>query len=290
MEVYGTPSRLAATQRLLKRRYMSKRSIEMEFDSRIDLFRKRIKDSEDFKVQENVFDTPTLMNLYSLASKGIIDFLGGSISTGKEANVFYSFGGGKDLALKIYRVSTSNFKAMQDYLQGDPRFGRIKGSKSSVVSAWAKKEFRNLKRSEEFGVPVPHPVSIRDNILVMELVGSKDRPAPPLKDVELDLQEAKRILAVITADIAKLFNQAKLIHADLSEFNILYDGEPVIIDMGQSVTLDHPMARKFLKRDVENMVKYFQKKYKIGSADAIWSNLAVFEEGHQSHRRKSIGD
>ncbi len=116
MEVHGTPSGLAATQRILKRHDMSKRSIEMEFDARIDLFRKRIKDSEDLKVLENVFDTPTLMNLYSLASKGIIDFLGGSISTGKEANVFYAFGGGKDLALKIYRVSTSNFRAMQDYL------------------------------------------------------------------------------------------------------------------------------------------------------------------------------
>src|SRR5512139_2459441 len=120
MEVHGTPSGLAATQRIPKRHDMSKRSIEMEFDARIDLFRKRIKDSEDLKVLENVFDTPTLMNLYGLASKGIIDFLGGSISTGKEANVFYAFGSGKDLALKIYRVSTSNFKAMQDYLQGDP--------------------------------------------------------------------------------------------------------------------------------------------------------------------------
>jgi len=276
MEVYRTPSGLAATQRILKRHYMSKRSMEMEFDTRVDLFRKRIKDSEDFKVQENVFDTHTLMNLYSLASKGIIDFLGGSISTGKEANVFYAFGSGKDLALKIYRISTSNFKAMQNYLEGDPRFGRIKGSKRSIVSAWAKKEFRNLKRSEEFGVLVPHPISVRDNILVMELVGSKDRPAPTLKDVKLDLQEAKRVLTAITADIARLFNQAKLVHADLSEFNILYDGEPVIIDMGQSVTLDHPMARKFIERDVENIVKYFQKNYRIGSADAIWSNLTVF--------------
>ena len=52
-----------------------------------------------------------------------------------------------------------------------------------------------------------------------------------------------------------------LVHADLSEFNILYDeGEPVIIDMGQSVTLDHPMARKFLERDIANVISLLPEK------------------------------
>ncbi|MCJ7443575.1 MAG: serine protein kinase RIO [Methanotrichaceae archaeon] len=269
---------------------MSKRSKEMEFDARIDLFRQRTKDSDDFKVQGEVFDTPTLMSLYSLASKGLIDFLGGPISTGKEAHVFYAFGGGKDLALKIYKVSTSNFRAMQDYLQGDPRFSSIKGDKRSIVSAWTRKEFRNLKRSEEVGVLVPHPITMRGNILVMELIGSKERPAPPLKDVILDLNEASRVWIIITDYIARLFNQAKLIHADLSEFNVLYERDPVIIDMGQAVTLDHPMALKFLERDIKNIVRYFQKRYRIGSLDEIWSKLELKKSGHQVVRRDSIGD
>ena len=65
-----------------------------------------------------------------------------------------------------------------------------------------------------------------------------------LKDVELETEDAKRIFEKITEYISVLYNRAQLVHADLSEFNILYDeGEPVIIDMGQSVTLDHPMAR-----------------------------------------------
>jgi RIO kinase 1 len=54
---------------------------------------------------------------------------------------------------------------------------------------------------------------------------------------------------------------------------VLYEGEPVIIDMGQSVTLDHPMARKFLERDVTNVARYFQKKYGIGSEEEIWAKL-----------------
>jgi RIO kinase 1 len=213
------------------------------------------------------------MNLYTLASKGVIDALGGPVATGKEANVFSALGGGKDLAIKIYRISTSNFKAMQDYLHGDPRFGSVKGTKKSIVNAWTKKEYRNLLRAEEVGVRVPHVVTMRENILIMEMVGNKDHPAPPLKDVNLEPEEAKCVFDKIVEYISVLYNRAGLVHADLSEFNVLYDGEPVVIDMGQSVTLDHPMARKFLERDIVNIARYFKKKYGIGSEEEIWTRV-----------------
>jgi RIO kinase 1 len=248
-------------------------SNEEKFDARIDLLRQRIRDSEDLQVQEAVFDTRTLENLYNLASKGIIDALGGSVSTGKEANIFYATSGEKDLALKIYRISTSNFKAMQEYMHGDPRFGNIKGTKRAVVFAWTKKEFRNLRRAEEAGVRVPHPLAMRENILVMELIGGEGRAAPTLKNTELKTEEARLAFERIAEYISLLYNRAGLVHADLSEFNVLYEGEPVIIDMGQSVTLDHPMARKFLERDVTNIARYFQKKYGIGSEEEIWAKL-----------------
>lgn len=246
---------------------------EKKFDKRVDLLRARIKDSDDLQVLESVFDTRTLMNLYNLASKGVIDALGGSVSTGKEANIFYAIQGSKDLAIKIYRVTTSNFKAMQDYLHGDPRFGSVRGTRRAIVSAWAKKEFRNLKRAEEVGVRVPHVYDMKENMLIMELVGKRENPAPPLKNIELDPEEAKRVFDKIVEYISLLYNKAGLVHSDLSEFNVLYDGEPVIIDMGQSVTLDHPMSRKFLERDITNIVRYFQKKYGIGSEEEIWDRL-----------------
>ncbi len=253
---------------------------EEKFDTQIDVLRTRIKDSDDLQVQEAVFDTRTLKNLYDLASKGIIDTLGGSISTGKEANIFYATCGQKDLAIKIYRVSTSNFKAMQDYLHGDPRFGNIKGTRRAIVSAWAKKEFRNLKRAEEVGVRVPHPIDTRENILIMDLIGQKGSPAPTLKDIKLGPEEAERAFDKIVEYISLLYNKADLVHSDLSEFNVLYDDEPIIIDMGQSVTLDHPMARKFLERDIKNIARYFQKKYGIGSEEEIRAKLKNDAEKH----------
>ena len=254
---------------------MSRATKEEDLDTRIDLLRERIKDSDDLKVKGDVFDTRTLMNLYALASKGVIDALGGEISTGKEANLFYAIREDQELVIKIYRITTSNFKAMQDYMHGDPRFGNIKGTKSAVISAWTRKEFRNLKRAEEAGVRVPHPIVTRDNILIMELIGEKDNPAPQLRNVDLELDEAKRIFNKLSDYISLLYNKADLVHADFSEFNVLYNGEPVVIDMGQSVTLEHPMASKFLARDVTNIARYFEKKYGVGSEEEIWSKVKV---------------
>jgi len=258
---------------------MSRRSRDEDFDARIDILRTRIKDSDDLNVQEAVFDRRTLMDLYSLASRGVIDALGGPICTGKEANIFRAIVGEKELALKIYRISTSNFNNMQDYLHGDPRFGSVRGTKRGVVCAWTRKEFRNLTRAEESGVAVPHPVAMKENILVMDLVGEGDDVAPPLKYVELEGEDARRIYERIAKYISLLYNRAGLVHADLSEFNILYShGEPVIIDMGQSVTLDHPMSRRFLERDISNIARYFKKKYDIGTAEEIWEELRLGRE------------
>jgi RIO kinase 1 len=254
---------------------MSRATREEDLDTRIDHLRERIKDSDDLKVKGDVFDTRTLMNLYALASKGVIDALGGEISTGKEANLFYAIHEDQDLAVKIYRITTSNFKAMQDYLHGDPRFGNIKGTKRAVISAWTRKEFRNLKRAEEVGVRVPHPITTRDNILIMELIGNRDSPAPQLRNVDLGPDEAKGVFDKLSEYISLLYNKADLVHSDFSEFNVLCSGEPVVIDMGQSVTLEHPMASKFLARDVANIARYFEKKYGIGSEEEIWSKVKV---------------
>jgi RIO kinase 1 len=253
---------------------MSRRTKDEDFDTRIDILRTRLKDSDDKNVQDAVFDRRTLMDLYSLASKGVIDSLGGSVCTGKEANIFKAMAGEKELALKIYRISTSNFNSMQDYLQGDPRFSSVRGTKRAIVSAWTRKEFRNLSRAEEVGIPVPHPIAMKENILVMDLIAVEGQVAPTLKDVNLELEEARAIYEQIVHYISLLYNRAQLVHADLSEFNILYRQEgPVIIDMGQSVTLDHPQARRFLERDIANVSHYFRKKYSLGSPEEIWKKL-----------------
>lgn len=61
-------------------------------------------------------------------------------------------------------------------------------------------------------------------------------------------------------NIRKLFHQCKLVHADLSEYNILYhEGHLYIIDVSQSVEHDHPSAFDFLRSDIKNVEDYFSK-------------------------------
>ncbi|MEM2925155.1 MAG: serine protein kinase RIO [Methanocellales archaeon] len=231
------------------------RQIEQELDEQ----RIKIKGLEDLKVWGDVFDTQTLLALYKLANKGIIKAMGGAIATGKEANVFHAIGsGGRELGVKIYRIATSDFKAMQEYIIGDPRFEKIKHSKKDIVFAWTKKEYRNLDRAMQAGVRVPQPMIAERNILIMEFIGKDGVAAPLLREAEI--KKPKQIFQKVVENMKLLHQKAKLVHADLSEYNIMYfNDEPVFIDMGQSLVLEHPNSEEFLKRDVKNIVRFFQK-------------------------------
>jgi RIO kinase 1 len=51
------------------------------------------------------------------------------------------------------------------------------------------------------------------------------------------------------------------VHADLSEYNLLWHDDKVyIIDVGQAVEWDHPMALDFLRRDLGVVIDFFSKK------------------------------
>ncbi|MBZ3935879.1 serine protein kinase RIO [Methanimicrococcus blatticola] len=223
------------------------------------------KDSSFLKAEENVFDVPTLKLLYSFANKGIISELGGSISTGKEANVFYATGNEGEVAVKIYRINSSTFKAMDPYILKDPRFTHIRHSRKDIIFAWTQKEYQNLLRINKAGIRAPRPVTFDRNILVMEFMGENGIAYPSLKDVKMDDEDARLFYDQIIENMRRMYVRASLVHADLSEYNILIDienEEAVIIDVGQAVTLNHPNAREFLTRDIENIKRFF-KKYGI---------------------------
>ncbi|MDV0447771.1 hypothetical protein MsAg5_16850 [Methanosarcinaceae archaeon Ag5] len=220
------------------------------------------KDSSFLKAEENVFDVPTLKLLYTLANKGYITEMGGSISTGKEANVFYAAGNEGEVAVKIYRLTSGTFKAMDPYILKDPRFTNIRHSRKDIVFAWTQKEAQNLLRVRKAGIRAPRPIVNERNVLVMEFMGKDKIPYPLLKDTPLDDAEAQNIYDQVIEDIRRLYVRAHLVHSDLSEYNILVDTEKmeaVIIDVGQAVTLDHPNAREFMSRDLENILRFFKK-------------------------------
>ena len=230
-------------------------------------FRKRIKNTEQFKVEASVFDDATLGALYKLVQDGHIDAFGGPISTGKEANVYTARAPDGEVAVKVYRINASDFRQMREYLDGDPRFEGIGSDKKKVVVAWTKKEFANLKRALAAGVRVPEPIAIERNVLVMEYLGGENRRAKRLSEV--DVENPETAFGVVREYMRRLYS-AGLIHGDLSEYNIVvHDGELCLLDLGQAVTVHHPNSREFLERDCHNVAAFFGRQGFDTDADAL---------------------
>jgi len=200
-----------------------------------------------------------MKTIYKLANDNYIDYMLGIIATGKEANVYFAQNpSGENIAIKIYRMETSNFRNMYKYIAGDRRFGNIKMSRQIIVETWAKKEFKNLELAYNAGVCVPKPIICRRNVLLMEFIGGNEISAPIAKNCPP--KEPKKWLQKVLNSIRVLYKKAGLIHGDLSEYNILnFNEEPVIIDIGQGVPIDHPIADELLKNDIKNMFKWFKK-------------------------------
>lgn len=221
-------------------------------------FRDRIKDADQFKVEDSVFDEATLGALYKLVQDGYIDAFGGPLSTGKEANVHLAHGPDGEVAVKLYRINASDFRAMRDYLDGDPRFEGIGSDKKKVVVAWTKKEFANLRRAQDAGVRVPEPIAVQRNVLVMEFLGSDGQRAKRLNEV--DVENPETAYEVVREYMRRLYD-AGLVHGDLSEYNIVvHEGELCLLDLGQAVTEHHPNSRDFLERDCENVASFFSRQ------------------------------
>ncbi|NLA37902.1 MAG: serine protein kinase RIO [Methanomicrobiales archaeon] len=236
---------------------MGRRDEYERFDREIEAMGVRVKDADQVKVRDDVFDEVTLVALYRLVHKKLISVIGGPISTGKEANIYYGEHDGRGIAIKIYRIQTANFKAMTDYLTGDRRFSSIRGSRKGIIFAWTKKEYSNLARAHDAGIPVPEPLAFDRNILLMEFLGEEEIPYPQLRLA--GVEDYGAVYREVLGYIRRLYRDARLVHADLSEYNILYHEKPYLIDMGQAVTPDHPRALTFLIRDIKNLNRYFSR-------------------------------
>jgi RIO kinase 1 len=245
-------------------------------DREFDEFRKRLKDADQFKVEQSVFDDATFAAIYKLVQDGHIEAFGGPISTGKEANVYEALGEDGDIAVKIYRINASDFQHMRDYLDGDPRFEGIGNDKAKIVLAWTRKEFANLERARAAGVRVPKPIAVERNVLVMELVGLVEERARRLAEVRVENPETA--YEVVREYMRRLYG-AGLVHGDLSEYNlIIHDGELVVIDLGQAVTVHHRNADDFLRRDCRNVAAFFTRQGLGTDAEALYDYVTEVAE------------
>src|SRR3989344_137164 len=215
-------------------------------------------EKEKFRTIENVFDQATLRTLFKLSSQGYFDELLSPVSVGKESNIFSARKGKEYVAVKIYRVNACDFKRMYTYIAGDPRFEGLQHQRRKVIDLWAQREFTNLHVARKAGCRVPAPHAVAKNVLIMEFMGEGAQASPKLKDKTPE--DLKSFYKELFTNLKKLI-KAKLIHGDLSEYNILNHNEkPILIDLSHGTILRHPNAANLLKRDINVLTTYFIKK------------------------------
>ncbi len=217
------------------------------------------KSSERATIEE-VFDQKTRMVIFNLMNDGVIYELNGVVSSGKEARVYWGKNKeGSDIAVKIYLTSSAEFKkGMHKYIEGDPRFKDVKHDTRSLIAVWAQKEFRNLREAEDAKVNVPKPIAVKSNVVVMEFIGKDGVNMPSLK--EQPPTNPDKVYKTIVTYLKRLYKKAKIVHGDLSEYNIMmWKSKPVVFDVSQSVSIQHPLADFMLKRDLANVNRFFSR-------------------------------
>lgn len=233
-------------------------------------------DRADRATSEQVLDPRTRMILLQMINRGIVSEIHGCLSTGKEANVYHAMSISDEdedavpvhRAIKVYKTSILVFKDRDKYVTGEFRFrqGYNKSNNRAMVKIWAEKEMRNLRRIHAAGIPCPEPIHLRLHVLVMGFLGSsKGLPAPRLKDVDFDIAEPearwRSLYIELLGHMRVMYQTCRLVHADLSEYNILYHKQRLyIIDVSQSVEHDHPRSLEFLRMDIKNVSDFFRRK------------------------------
>lgn len=207
--------------------------------------------------------------LQPLVDDGMVDEVMYQLMSGKEAQVYVVRCGDQLRCAKVFKEARKrSFKQAVEYQEGrkvrNSRRARAMSKKTRYgqkeqEDAWLNAEVDALYRLASAGVRVPQPHGFVDGVLLMEMIADADgQAAPRLDDVTLTPEVARGYHGRVIAEIVRMLD-AGLIHGDLSEFNVLVDGDgPVIIDLPQAVNAaGNNNAERMLERDVDNMRRYF---------------------------------
>ncbi len=208
----------------------------------------------------------------------------GILKTGKEADVHLVervLGADRNvLAAKRYRdVQERNFRNDAKYRRrtGDRRtdLAMAQGTRLGMgfrAQLWIQTEFDTLSRLWSAGAPVPNPVQMRDNELMLEYLGDEEEAAPRLVHATSGRdREQVADLFRQTADALRIISSCRIVHGDLSVYNLLvWDDRVFVIDFPQAVDpLLNTDGLRLLERDVRNLCKWFDGRGVETDADAL---------------------
>ena len=192
----------------------------------------------------------------TLVKAGVIDSFGQTLGVGKEADVYDALSpDGKRIAVKFHRLGRISFR------QTRRKRGYIREHSSWLFQSHvsAEKEFQAMQLVYKNGVSVPEPISQNRHVIAMGMIEGAE-----LSKYK-EIQKPEKILKEILRNVRKAYLKAHVIHADLSEYNIILkpDGHILIIDWPQYVMTDHANAEELLERDLKNVLTFFNRKFNV---------------------------
>lgn len=193
-----------------------------------------------------------------LIKAGLISDLVAEVNAGKEASIYIAHLRNAPLIIKSFRLQLTSHN-------------RTGGNPQIRATAYAVREYYRLTKAFRGGMRVPTPAKQINNTILMTFIGTNWIPAPQLRAVKL--MNPEEIFDEIIEQLWLMYNKAKLIHGDLSEYNILiHNNKPVIIDFPQAIDMSL-LEMKFpdnlrrnlqvLQKDIQTVGKYFQKEYNL---------------------------
>ncbi|MEM2562018.1 MAG: RIO1 family regulatory kinase/ATPase [Candidatus Bathyarchaeia archaeon] len=192
----------------------------------------------------------------ALVKAEILEAFGKPLGVGKEADVYDALTPtGERIAVKFHRLGRISFRQTRrkrDWTMEDVSW--LYRSKKA-----AEKEYEALTLLYPKKVAVPKPISQNRHAIAMSAI----------EGVELaqqsEIPKPERVLREILSNLRKAYLKAGIIHADLSEYNIILkpDMHILIIDWPQYVTREHPNAQQLLTRDIKNILQFFKRKHML---------------------------
>lgn len=221
------------------------------------------------------FNDPDLQELFE---RGYIEELGSRLRGGKEATVYTVRRGDEWLVAKLYTDrSVRSFKDDAAYWSGfwigDKRIAKAmrKGTRAgdeARQAIWALREYMMLWRLFDAGLPVPKPavgpeaseLHKSGSVVLMQLIGEDDLPAPRLSDVRLEKHDAASAWDQ-SFEILLQLTRMGLVHGDFSTYNLLWhDAKVWLIDVPQTVeAASSPQALELLRRDLASLAMSFRR-------------------------------
>jgi len=195
----------------------------------------------------------------TLVKAGVIESFGQTLGVGKEADVYDALGpGGNRIAVKFHRLGRTSFR------QTRRKRGYIREHSTWLFQSHlaAEKEFQAMKLVYKNGVSVPKPISQNRHVIAMGMIEGGE-----LSKYK-EISQPQKIIKEILRNVRKAYLKAHVIHADLSEYNIILkpDGHILIIDWPQYVMTDHANAEELLERDLKNVLTFFSRKFNLKMA------------------------